>query len=638
MTILKHGQRRKRARAADARPLSAMLPALAACVWLAGCSSPHNLLIETTPTAANIEVTSEHGVSRRGASPMVVPVDFYYDAFYEVRATRPDSAPGGSAYRLDRPRYQALPAVAGKRGLRRIMLRFDGRDAQIVPAPGAPTAQTSPPDSASGAPDAQTPPRDSASGAPDAQTPPPDSAPGVSDAQIRQISSAPQKLRIDSRPPLAFLDVYDASGALVANGEAPVMLWVNFAKSAHYDIRATPAGEKEEKIALKIDARAYANLPPGKSGARRAVIADPAFVLVDEVQEQITLSGEVVRTVLKRRSFKNTAESGGAAPALIHEFTPGRVLIGMSISPKGNRIAFAQTAPVAGGGGKSNGNGGGASRASHLRVLRIGARGSLQYITTQNFTDGYPAYSPDGKYIFFSSNRRRKNLSDILRISASGRHGISDVLVGHRDARVIRPTVANNGCVAMEFALFDADTRRIDDAHYIWTVGGLNAYPTQITKGYQPSISPDGKKIAYIGVDGNLWLIGVGGANRTQLTGGAAAITKRYLNFLGAEERAAYEAATKDVTTSPNPPYSHPSWSSDSKYILYVSMEANDPDGRPNEDIWMMNAQGGQKHQLTTNGSVDKYPLMAPNKKSVYFVSNRGERWALWRIKVALAK
>jgi len=637
MTTLKHGKRRHHAPGARA----VLMPAVLIVFALAGCASPRNLLIETTPTAAEVEVISEHGVSRRGTSPLVVPVDFYYDAFYELRAAAPDSAAGESVYRLDRPGYQALTPVRQRRGMRRIMLRFDARTAvvdaggaRLSPAPG----DSAPDDSAPGAP----PPGDSAPDAPDA--PDAQSPPLASDARPPPAASKPQKLLVDSKPPRAFLDVYDASGALVANGEAPVTLWVNFAESAHYDIRATPAGAKKAKGMLKIDARAYAGLPPGKAGARRAVIADAEFVLVDEMQEQIALSGEVVKTVLKRRAFKDTAESGGAVPALIHEFTPGRVLIGMSISPKGNRIAFAQSMPGAEydgqnrRGGRNGGDAGASRPSSHLRVLRIGARGSLQYITTQNFADGYPAYSPDGEYLFFSSNRRRKNLSDILRISATGQRGISDVLVGHRNARAIRPTVANNGCVAMEFALFDADNRRIDEDHYIWTVGGLNRYPTQITKGYQPSISPDGKKIAYIGADGNLWMIGVSGAHRTQLSSGAAAVTRRYVRYLSEAERAAYQAAAEDVTTSPSPPYSQPSWSSDSKYILYAAMESNDPSGRPNEDIWMMNAQSGQKHQLTTNGSVDKYPLMAPDKKSVYFVSNRGGRWALWRIKVALAK
>jgi TolB protein len=79
-------------------------------------------------------------------------------------------------------------------------------------------------------------------------------------------------------------------------------------------------------------------------------------------------------------------------------------------------------------------------------------------------------------------------------------------------------------------------------------------------------------------------------------------------------------------------PYSYPSWSADGKTILYVSMRGHDEKGRPNEDIWAIAADGGQPEQLTFNGSVDTFPVMSPDGKHVYFLSNRGQRWAIWRM------
>jgi len=45
-----------------------------------------------------------------------------------------------------------------------------------------------------------------------------------------------------------------------------------------------------------------------------------------------------------------------------------------------------------------------------------------------------------------------------------------------------------------------------------------------------------------------------------------------------------------------------------------------------------MRYDGSGKRQLTTNGSIDRYPLLSPDGRWVYFMSNRGGRWAIWRI------
>ncbi|MDA8014186.1 MAG: hypothetical protein MPK09_01040 [Gammaproteobacteria bacterium] len=585
--------------------------AAAALALLSGCTSPRNLLVETAPTAAEVTVISQNGVARSGASPIQVPVDFQYDDFYEIRATPPG---GGeqSVRRISRGDFQDLPPVRRRPGTRRFLLRFGPE-----PAPAKTAAESSDPVIEEEEEEVAE------------ETPAPAPAPSRPSAPL-----VAGDLLIDSEPAGAFLEVYDATGAVVATGDAPLAMGVDFKISRHYDIRATATGGVE--IArVNVDAAIYASLPIAESGARSVVVAAPLFTLVEEVRQKTAPEGKPVNLELLRRAFPQTAERAGAPPALVHVFPHGSAILGMNISPKGKRIVFAQTMPNE---KYTDADAGAPHPPSHVRALRLDVRGSVQHITTQNFQDGYPSYSPDGKYIYFSSNRRRNNLADIFSISSSRKSGISDVLVNYRNARVLRPTVAGNNCIAVEFALLNPDTGRIVDSHYIWTIGGPNQHPTQIAKGYQPSISPDGKRVAYIGADHNLWMASVTGADRTQLTSDAPSISRRYLRHLNDEERAVYQAAAKSVTTPPIPPYSHPSWSSDNRFILYASMAGNDPTGRPNEDIWMFDTKNGRRYQLTTNGSVDKYPLMAPDRKSVYFVSNRGKRWSLWRIRVAVPK
>jgi len=145
-------------------------------------------------------------------------------------------------------------------------------------------------------------------------------------------------------------------------------------------------------------------------------------------------------------------------------------------------------------------------------------------------------------------------------------------------------------------------------------------------------ISPSGDRIAYIGTDGNLWVTNITGANQVQLTSGATEILKRYEDSLTDDERAEFETRQRSAPGQAIMPYSYPSWSSDGRYIVYTAMEGSDSTGRPNEDVWIMAPNGAGRQQLTTNGSADRYPMMSPDMKSIYFMSNRGGHWGIWNI------
>jgi len=50
------------------------------------------------------------------------------------------------------------------------------------------------------------------------------------------------------------------------------------------------------------------------------------------------------------------------------------------------------------------------------------------------------------------------------------------------------------------------------------------------------------------------------------------------------------------------------------------------------EDIWIMNSDGSNKKQLTTDKNFDAYPLVSADNRHIYFTSNRTGKLQIWRM------
>lgn len=321
---------------------------------------------------------------------------------------------------------------------------------------------------------------------------------------------------------------------------------------------------------------------PGPTETRVRIVRTPA--------PNITPAGYAI-TLRSVRAWVEDIEREGMPASSLVKLGDNQSVLGMTISADGNTLVFSLGEVVRGEDGRQ-------TAVANLRSVRTEG-GGMTELTSGQWLDTDAVLSPDG-HVYFSSDRLRKFGRDIFRISSTRTSAIA-VIRQTPEGLNYEPSVGDNGMLAYTYRpIYSA---QLSSPPHIWTMGGQNQYPTQLREGSMPALSPDGEKIAYIGNDRQLWKIPVLGQNPVQLTNTNSPDGKR-----------------------------DPTWSPDGNYILYASDEAKDSQDVANYDIWMIEANGVNPRQLTTNGSRDILPLVSPDQRYIYFVSNRGFKEGIWRI------
>ena len=273
--------------------------------------------------------------------------------------------------------------------------------------------------------------------------------------------------------------------------------------------------------------------------------------------------------------------------------------------------------------------------------------------------------SPDGQNIIFSLTQRdgQGNVFSNLYIKraddAAG--GVAQLTQGSR-YRDTLPYIANDSSNFLVFTS-NRDDRNKSDIYRLNLVnnrlsGGISRLTQDSRFNFEPTYGDSNRQLFYLTVEPNFPTaestassIRIDGSLPTQLPIGALEINNAFTDkvFFVKIDQDTKKKQIYSITTDGKLETAligqedyrksncfNPSVSSDGNRILFVSDHGLDDQGRPNNDIYLINADGTGMQRLTQNGSDDILPVWSPSEEGViYFLSNRGGAYNVWRLKLS---
>jgi tricorn protease len=219
---------------------------------------------------------------------------------------------------------------------------------------------------------------------------------------------------------------------------------------------------------------------------------------------------------------------------------------------------------------------------------------NIQRLTVHKARDVYPRFSPDGKWIAFSSDRNG-NL-DVYLIPASG--GTVKQLTSHSSDDTVLNWTPDGGAV-----LFSAN-RGEDFTPKLYTVSTKGGMPVSagVDMGVQGSYSPDGRRLAYNQKAQVYWRKYYRGAMQSDVMVMDAA-SKKFTNLTDFEGLDSW-----------------PMWARDGN-IYFVS----DREGNGLTNIWRVSEAGGKADRVTSFKEGDvRFPSISADGRTIVFEHDFG--------------
>jgi len=302
---------------------------------------------------------------------------------------------------------------------------------------------------------------------------------------------------------------------------------------------------------------------------------------------------KMVAVSVPTTSMKFVTEPDGDQPTKIVQLSKGQTIGSLSVSPDGQYLVYT----VVGGTEKEP--------TSVMYRVRADGTGGPTAISDGRSLDVTPSYTAAGDKIVYASNRASKKLN-IWAISPIGEGGISRYTAG--DSNDLYPSVDAS---AKPRLFFEAHID-VDPKPRLYTVQVGATLPTDLTLlgGSEPRISPRNDAVIYTLVNDK-----TGNHDLYRVSDKGGGLT---------------ESLTSDSDNI------DPSFDSSGAKVAFSSNRGKEAeDGRLNYDIWVLDlANPANLKQVTKNGSVDDSPAFDPTGDSIYFRSNRGGVWGIWKIAV----